>query len=114
MVAETQDKFADILTDSARMNEEIRDVNRKMEVFARNVTDISDRMVDVNQMTEENVKATDRIVITAENQSVTQKQLNDKVLALDGLVNRLKGTTSKFKISGAEVNASSASGIASE
>lgn len=116
MVAETQDKFADILRDSARMNEEIRDVNRKMEMFARNVTDISDRMVDVNQMTEENVRATDRIVITAKNQSMTQKQLNDKVLALDGLVNRLKGTTSKFRISGTDttVSVSSASDIASE
>ena len=85
-------------------------------MFARNVTDISDRMVDVNQMTEENVRATDRIVITAKNQSMTQKQLNDKVLALDGLVNRLKGTTSKFRISGTDttVSVSSASDIASE
>lgn len=99
MVAETQNKFEEILQDAASTNDEIRSVHQMMENLSQNTGNASDSMVEVNSIIEENTKVTDQIVTTVENQAEDQKRLSDKVQTLDGLVNGLKSTTAKFKIS---------------
>lgn len=99
MVAETQNKFEEILQDAASTNDEIRSVHQMMENLSQNTVIASDSMVEVNSIIEENTKVTDQIVTTVENQAEDQKRLSDKVQTLDGLVNGLKSTTTKFKIS---------------
>lgn len=118
MVAETQDKFRDILKDAGQTNDEIRNVHEMAGSLSQSTADISDSMVDVNNIIEENTKMTERIVTITENQTENQKQLEDKVQTLDELVSGLKATASKFKVNAEaakeEVSASSASGIALE
>ncbi len=98
MAVQTRDKFGDILRDAGQTSEEIQNVHRMVENFARSAAQISDSMVEVGGMIEDNARMTERIVSTVEDQTESQKQLSDKVQTLDGLVKGLKDTTSKFKV----------------
>lgn len=98
MVAETQNKFVDILTDAGQTSEEIQSVHRMAEKLSQNAVNVSGSMVEVNGTIEENTVVTDQIVTIVENQTASQKELSDKVQILEELAVNLGEATSKFKV----------------
>lgn len=102
MVAETQNKFVDILTDAGQTSEEIQSVHRMAEKLSQNAVSVSGSMVEVNSTIEENTLVTDQIVTIVENQTESTKELSDKVQILEELAVNLGEATSKFKIEDAD------------
>jgi len=98
MVADTQNKFKDILTDANETSKEIRSVHQLSEKLSQNAVMVSDSMEEVNSTIEENTQLTDQIVAIVEEQTESQKVLSSKVQVLQELANNLNHTTSKFKV----------------
>ncbi len=104
MVAETQNKFVDILTDAGRTSEEIQSVHRMAEGLSQSAVNVSESMVEVNGTIEENTIVTDQIVTIVENQTQSQKELSSKVQILEELAENLGDATSKFKIEDSSID----------
>ena len=98
MVADTQNKFVDILTDASRTSGEIESVHRMAEVLSGCAVNVSDSVIEVNAAIEKNTQMIDQIVTIVENQTESQKELSNKVQILDSLARNLGDTTSKFQI----------------
>lgn len=98
MVADTQNKFVDILTDASRTSGEIESVHRMAEVLSDCAVNVSDSVIEVNAAIEKNTQMIDQIVTIVENQTESQKELSNKVQILDSLARNLGDTTSKFQI----------------